>query len=99
MPSYVDLLHSSIFNLIFYLFHDDYIQPEATSSSPLSSTKLLQELTIWVTPLAPYILYHTLHELLGSPTFCVAHLFNNKLCVFVLMVLDLCQLIPYIIPF
>jgi hypothetical protein len=24
-----------LFNLILYLFHEDYIQPEATSSSPL----------------------------------------------------------------
>jgi hypothetical protein len=32
----VDLAVSFIFNLILYLFHEDYIQPEATSSSFIS---------------------------------------------------------------
>ena len=32
----VDLAVSFIFNLIIYLFHEDYIQPEATSSSFIS---------------------------------------------------------------
>ena len=33
-----------IFNLILYLFHEDYIQPEATSSSPHAYLIVVREL-------------------------------------------------------
>jgi len=57
LPQVTDKLYRILFNLILYLFHEDFIQPEATSSSPhiVVSTCAGIELTILVVIGTDYI--------------------------------------------